>query len=84
MLKQYQQVVDDTIGYYNTVSSRTLKQILRSRGYRDFVRDYTPKQHMVSRMIMDKIAQRKPFTSSIKIKRLPTEQDLEKYHEFYG
>ena len=76
MLKVYQQTIDDTVKLYNTVSSKTFKQIVKSRVYKQLTQTFNEKQYAVSYMVLNRIATRQPFTGKIRIKHLPTQEDL--------
>ena len=83
MIQIYQQIVDDTVKFYNTVTPKTFKQIVKSKRYKQLIRPLNDKQYIISMMILQRIATaRQPVTTKIKLRHIPTQGDLNYFNDY--
>jgi hypothetical protein len=77
MNNNLQKVIDDTVVLYNGVYSKTYKSIVRSRDYKRYLSHLNDTEAVVSQTVLKKIAVRKPYEQSIKLKQVPSAADIE-------
>jgi hypothetical protein len=76
-----QQVIDDTIALYNA-KPKSIKMMLRSKQYKQYLATLTYKEGIISLTIMNKIATKHPQIKPIKLIKEPSQEDYDIWANF--
>jgi len=82
---EVQGLIDDTINLYNQHHTKTFKMLRKSRVFKQLWRTVTDDERILSLVVLERIStKRQPYAQKLKLKRLPKQDDLDWFREYFG